>query len=151
MNISSRTEYGLRALIEIARNRKGSPVSRSLIAKRQKIPLAFLTQVLQALVNGKIIISTRGPRGGYLLAKPANQTTLLEVVNILQGPITPRHCVDSKLAENCSLVANCNLIGVWAKLRDAGEEVLKNVSLSDISKLDNSCGGETKQVIKKAR
>lgn len=133
MNISARTECGIRALIEIARSPKGTPVKRSTIAERQKIPLPFLTQILQTLVNGKIILSTRGPSGGYILTKPASKTTLLDVINLLQGPVMPRYCIEAGLAKSCDLAESCTLMNVWERLRDAGENVLKNVSLEDVS------------------
>ena len=133
MNISSRTECGLRALIEIAKGSRGIPVKRSIIAANQKIPLPFLSQILQTLVNGKIILSTRGPSGGYVLARPANKMTLLEVINLLQGPVMPRYCVDAGLAESCDRAESCTLMNVWERLRDAGEDVLRNISLEDVS------------------
>ncbi len=137
MNISSRTECGIRALIEIAKAPKGKAVKRSEIADKQKIPLPFLTQILQALVNGKIILSTRGPNGGYILARPADKTTLLEVINLLQGPVMPRYCIDAGLGKSCDLAESCTLMNVWERLRDAGEDVLKNVSLKDVSSSSN--------------
>lgn len=133
MNISSRTECGLRALIEIAKGSTGMPVKRSAIAANQKIPLPFLTQILQTLVNGKIILSTRGRSGGYVLAKPANKMTLLEVINLLQGPVMPRYCIDAGLAASCDLAESCTLMNVWERLRDAGEDVLRNINLEDVS------------------
>jgi len=133
MNISARTECGIRALIEIAKAPKGTAVKRSEIAERQQIPLPFLTQILQTLVNGKVILSTRGPNGGYILTKPANKTTLLEVINLLQGPVMPRYCIDAGLEKSCDLAKSCTLMNVWERLRDAGEDVLKNVSLEDVS------------------
>lgn len=133
MNISSRTECGIRALIEIARGSAKGPVKRSTIAESQKIPLPFLSQILQTLVNGKIVLSTRGPNGGYILARPANKTTLLEVITLLQGPVMPRYCIDAGLAESCDRAESCALMTVWERLRDAGEDVLRNISIEDVS------------------
>lgn len=137
MNISSRTECGIRALIEINNRTGNEPVKRATIAERQDIPLPFLSQILKSLVNGKIILSTRGPGGGYILAKPAAETSLLEVINLLQGPVMPRQCVNEKQTNKCEQAQNCGLINVWQQLRDAGEAVLRNTSIADVSSVNN--------------
>lgn len=132
MNISQRTEDGLRALIEITRS-GGAPVKRKDIAKRQNLPLPFLTQILQSLVKGKIIVSLRGPDGGYVLSRRPEETSLLDVINLLQGVTVPRFCIDNSDNRSCQMAGDCALMGVWIQLRDAGESVLKNITLKDIS------------------
>jgi len=135
MNISSKTECGIRALIEITKREKDGPVKRVTIAQNQSIPLPFLSQILNSLVNGKIIVSTRGPGGGYTLAKPAEEVSLLEVSNLLQGPVMPRQCIDDNQTNRCNQAQGCDLMNVWQKLRDAGEAVLQNTSIADVNGL----------------
>lgn len=132
-NISSRTEYGIRALVEIA-SRDGAPrpIKRSAISERQGIPLPFLTQILQSLLSHDLITSARGRFGGYVLARPAREITVLEVINALQGPQSPRPCVDSSDDSPCKLARSCQLVPMWAELKKANESVLASYTIADL-------------------
>lgn len=138
MNISSRTEYGIRALLVVASS-KGQ-LKRSEIAQAAGIPLPFLTQILQSLITAQLIKSQRGPEGGYLLAKDPAKISLLEVITALQGPIVPRGCVDLGEPTVCHIEHSCSLKNVWAKLKEANEAVLASYSLKDL--VANSLRGE---------
>lgn len=136
-NISSRTEYGIRALLEIASGATtgalaSAPVKRSDISERQAIPLPFLTQILQALINKGLIASTRGRFGGYTLARAAQKITVLEVIDALQGPQVPRPCVDSSQELRCELASSCRLVPMWAELKRASESVLASYTIADL-------------------
>ncbi|MEW6019781.1 MAG: Rrf2 family transcriptional regulator [Pseudomonadota bacterium] len=141
MLISSKSEYGLRALADIAQNTAGDygrPVTRTGIAERQNIPLPYLTQVLRALVNGGLLKSNRGPAGGYTLGKSPEEISILEVVTLLQGPVSPTGCPGSREADSaCERFSSCGLAGVWSELKSASEDVLGHTSLSDIVSRDN--------------
>jgi Rrf2 family protein len=132
MLISSKSEYGLRALMDIAVNEQGAPVTRSDIAQRQQIPLPYLTQVLRALVNGGLLKSNRGPAGGYSLGKDTADIGGLDVVTLLQGPVAPTGCAGAGAAGECQRLAGCGLVGVWNDLKDSSENVLGQTSLKDI-------------------
>lgn len=136
MLISSKSEYGLRALSDIARNsasgQKG-PVTRSGIAERQNIPLPYLTQVLRLLVNGGLLKSNRGPSGGYSLSMTPDKITVLDVVTMLQGPVAPTGCAGLKdTGSSCDRFNGCGLAGVWSQLKSASEDVLGKTTLHDI-------------------
>jgi Rrf2 family protein len=131
--ISSKSEYGLRALIDIAQNGPGRPVARIGISQRQNIPLPYLTQVLRELVNGGLLKSNRGPAGGYQLGRPAADISLLDVVTLLQGPVSPSNCAGSRESDEvCDRFSTCGLAGVWSELKTANEDVLGHTSLKDI-------------------
>jgi Rrf2 family transcriptional regulator, cysteine metabolism repressor len=131
MNISARAEYGIRAMIEIAKQRR--PAKRALIAERQNIPVPFLTQVLRGLVNSGLVISSRGPDGGYVLSRRPESITLLEVVTGLQGPVMPRGCLGAEDPPTCLTGGpDCSLREVWSKLKIANEEVLSGVTLIEL-------------------
>lgn len=133
MLIANKSEYGLRALVDIARNHENKPVSRAGIAERQNIPLPYLTQVLRTLVNGGILKSNRGPAGGYSLQRKPADITVLDVVTMLQGPVSPANCGGSKESRTaCDQFSNCGLAGVWSQLKSANEDVLGQTSLHDI-------------------
>jgi len=132
VNISSKAEYGIRAMVEIAA--ANGPLKRGVIARRQGIPIPFLTQVLRALVNAGLVSSSRGPDGGYLLAQPADGITLLDIVTRLQGPVMPKGCLETHGSDACLIGgADCLLREVWSALKSANEQVLRSVTLDDLS------------------
>ena len=133
MLISSRSEYGLRALMDIALNSEGnSLVSRASIAERQQIPLPYLTQVLRALVTGGLLSSNRGPSGGYMLNLEPEQISLLDVITLLQGPVSPTVCTGKASDTSCDRFDSCGLVGVWSQLKTVNEDVLGRIRLIDI-------------------
>lgn len=132
MMISLKSEYGLLALADIAINSDGSPVQRTEIAERQRIPLPYLTQVLRALVNGRLLLSNRGPQGGYVLNQQPAQISVLDVVNLLQGSVSPVNCAAIDEPGDCTRLGDCSLVGIWSDLKSASEDVLKRTTLSDI-------------------
>jgi len=85
MKLSTRSTYGMRALVELALSSGRGPVSASLIAKRQELSVAYLEQLLHRLKRRGVVGSIRGPRGGYLLAREPQRITMAEVVRILDG------------------------------------------------------------------
>ncbi|MFA6001368.1 MAG: Rrf2 family transcriptional regulator [Thermoleophilia bacterium] len=131
--ISTKSEYGLRALMDIAlNNTDDKPVSRSGIAERQQIPLPYLTQVLGVLVNSGLLSSNRGPSGGYMLKFSPENISLLDVITILQGPVSPTTCAGVDSDSDCQRFDTCGLVGVWSELKTANEDVLGRTSLKDI-------------------
>lgn len=87
MKLSSKGRYAVRALFDIAFYNEGRPTQVKDIAERQSIPPRFLEQIFQDLKRAGIVGSKRGPQGGYLLARPADQIPLGEVVQIIEGPV----------------------------------------------------------------
>lgn len=85
MKLSSRSEYGIRALLELAQRRGQGPIQSREIAERQDIPDAYLNQLLLTLRKAGIVQSLRGPAGGHLLARPPERITMAEVVGALEG------------------------------------------------------------------
>ena len=85
MKLSTRSTYGMRALVELALASGHGPVSATLIAKRQDLSVAYLEQLLHRLKKEKLVSSIRGPRGGYVLAKDAQRITMADVVRVLDG------------------------------------------------------------------
>ena len=85
MKLSTRSTYGMRALVELALAGGRGPVSAAVIAKRQGLSVAYLEQLLHRLKRQGIVNSIRGPRGGYLLTKPPQRVTVGDVVRVLDG------------------------------------------------------------------
>jgi Rrf2 family protein len=85
VKLSSRSEYGIRALLELAQRRGQGPIQSRDIAERQEIPEAYLNQLLLTLRKAGIVQSVRGPAGGHLLARAPERVTLAEVIRALDG------------------------------------------------------------------
>jgi Rrf2 family protein len=89
MDISARTMYGLRALVTLAEARTDNPMSIQEIADDEELPAKFLEGIMADLKRGGFVESRRGASGGYLLARPASEITLLEIIRHLDGPVAP--------------------------------------------------------------
>ncbi len=87
MKLSNKGRYGVRALFDIAFHNDGRPTQIREIAEREVIPARFLEQIFQDLKKAGLIGSKRGPRGGYLLARPADQIRVGDVIRALEGPV----------------------------------------------------------------
>jgi len=85
MKLSTRSTYGMRALVELALTSGRGPLSAALIAKRQDLSVAYLEQLLHRLRRQGLVSSIRGPRGGYVLARHPHQITMADVVHVLDG------------------------------------------------------------------
>ena len=94
MKISRSTGYGLLAAGYIARNEKNGIVLSQTISKEYNIPLEYLLKILQQLVRGNILRSKRGPRGGFVLGKPASKITMLEIIEAVDGPLASQLNLD---------------------------------------------------------
>ena len=88
MKISTKGRYGLRALADLAVYSQGEPIALAMVAARQKISLNYLEQVFGQLRKAGLVRSIKGPSGGYLLAKPAKDITVKEILEVLEGPFS---------------------------------------------------------------
>jgi Rrf2 family protein len=136
MRFSKKSEYGLRALIELTKSYGRDPLPRHQIAARQHIPLVFLEQILLALKHAGLLASTRGAQGGYVLIKPPSQVTLGHVIRTLDGPLAPIRCVSKTAYQKCrdcpyAKKASCPLQNAMGEVRNAIADILDNYSLED--------------------
>ena len=132
MKLSTRSRYGVRMMYELALAWKGEPVILKEIASRQEISEKYLSKLIIPLKGAGLIISTRGSHGGYTLARDPSGITLLEIVRVLEGDITPVLCL--KDMDICSRSIDCAMRNIWAGLDRAISEYLKNITLDDIIK-----------------
>lgn len=131
MRISSKGDYGLRALFDLAQHVGQGPVQSEEIARRQGIPVNYLNQLLITMRRAGLIESLRGPQGGHLLAREPEQITLLEALTVLEGPLLPdepgREGLNPTVPEDRALVD-----AVWATLRQQLEALLTEITLDDL-------------------
>ncbi|OGO42125.1 MAG: hypothetical protein A2Z04_02550 [Chloroflexi bacterium RBG_16_57_9] len=132
MRFSSRGEYGLRALVDLAEHYGEGPVASAHIAERQLIPANYLNQLLLALRNGGLISSLRGPRGGHMLARSPEEIRLSDAISILEGPMAPMDCVNPEIKCECELVRGCGIYRVWAEVKAAADQILASRTLADL-------------------
>lgn len=131
MKISTRTRYGMRAILELALAHNEQPLQIKSIAERQKISNKYLEQLVAIMKSAGLVRSIRGPHGGYLLAKPPGEIKLSEVFRILEGPVLTVECVDHK--EICANCADCITRQLWMQMNDAIFNVLDNRTLQDLA------------------
>ncbi len=131
MRISSKGDYGLRALFDLAQRYGEGPVQSEAIANRQGIPVNYLNQLLITLRRAGLVESLRGPQGGHLLARSPETITLLEALTVLEGPILPAESGRDDLQP--SDLADRELIDeVWQELRATIERRLATITLDDL-------------------
>jgi Rrf2 family protein len=135
VKLSKKSEYGLRALIELTKH-YGRPVTRQQIGEHQNVPVLFLEHILLRLKHAGLVASTRGVQGGYALIKPPSKVTLGHVIRILDGPLAPIGCVSKTAYQKCvdcpyATKAHCPLQHVMGGVRNAIADILDNYSLED--------------------
>lgn len=132
MRVSSRGEYGLRALIDLAQHYGQGPILSADIARRQMIPLNYLNQLLLVLRNAGLIRSTRGPSGGHELARHPGSVTMGEALAVLEGPLSPVVCLQGEVPVTCELAESCTLRPVWDQIQEETQRILASWTLLDL-------------------
>lgn len=138
MRFSKKSEYALRALIELTDQYDRKLLQRHEIGKRQNIPVEFLEQILLSLKNAGLLTSRRGVGGGYSLLKDPDTITLGQVIRILDGPLAPIACVSKTAYQKCkdcphADTRNCPIRHVMLDVRNAIADILDNYTLSDFA------------------
>ena len=145
MKISTKGRYGLRTLMDIAIHQAQGPVNLNDIAERQGISAKYLWQIVNLLKTAGFVRGTRGPKGGYVLLRDPAQITLLDVIQILEGPISLVECVDDPTY--CDRVRTCVAHSVWTEVSQAFRDALARVSLAEILRRHASSGDAGQYVI----
>ncbi|MGD0353857.1 MAG: Rrf2 family transcriptional regulator [Dehalococcoidia bacterium] len=130
MKISTKGRYATRAMLDLALHYGKTPVLLKDISARQDISLRYLEQIISPLIAAKLIKSTRGPRGGIALAKPPRKIKLLDIIQVLEGPVAPVECVENPGV--CTRAPSCAARDVWTDLARAMHGVLDSTTLQDL-------------------
>lgn len=125
-----RSDYGARAIVDLARHYNQGPVQSAEIAARQAIPEAYLEQLLTTLRKSGLIRSTRGPHGGHELARGPAEMTFLDVVTALEGPLLPLDCLNDAAA--CVISPTCGMREVWQEVMAATRDILQRTTIEDL-------------------
>lgn len=131
MRISAKADYAVRATLELAAAEDGQPVKGEKIADAQDIPLQFLEHILLELKHARIVRAKRGARGGYWLARPADDITLANVIRAVEGPLAN---IQDDAPEQTSYPGHAErLREVWVAVRANLRAVLEQVTLADVA------------------
>ena len=132
MKFSTKTTYGLRALIFLAKQPQGRKTSLATIAQAENISLKYLEIIFAALKKAGLITSVQGSTGGYYLARPASRITVYEVVKVLEKNLTIFHCINEQGQISCSQSCHCGVSLILPKVQAAIIKTLKNLKLKQL-------------------
>ena len=129
MRLSSKTDYGLRALIDLALHEGGLPVQSHDIAMRQGIPESYLNQLLILLRRAGLIRSLRGPQGGHHLALPTRTISIADIINALDGPTASEGAAPNSDARGSDVATDQVVREAWERVNTAIADALGRITL----------------------
>jgi Rrf2 family protein len=130
MKLSTRSRYGTRILVDLARNMDKGPIQIGEISKRQNISVKYLEQLIRPLKKANLVTSVRGPKGGHLLAVKPENISLGQVVRLFEGQSDLVECIS--LPEKCSMSDDCQVRLAWRDATEVLYEKLDNTTISDL-------------------
>ena len=131
MKLSTRSRYGARILIELARRGSDAPVQVSQISREQDIPAKYLEQLVRTLKAASLISSVRGAKGGHILTKAADEITLGEVVRLFEGQYELVECISRP--GKCEKADMCRVRLAWKSATEALYEKLDTITIADLT------------------
>jgi Rrf2 family protein len=136
VRLSRRSEYGLRALVDLTRHRDEGPVPLAQLADRNRLPAKFLEQILTQLKHAGIVRTSLGAHGGYAMASDPGEVTVGRIIRLLDGALAPLACVSLRYYEPCSCPdeGSCALRDIMLDVRDAILAILDRETLADLSR-----------------
>ena len=131
MRVTMKSDYGLRAMIDLAAHYGQGPVPSAAIAERQVVPEHFLDQLLIALRRAGLLKSQRGPQGGHMLARPPQQISMSDVIRALDGSTAPMECLPTP--SFCQLSPGCAIREVWQQVEQFAQQLLASTTLDQLA------------------
>ena len=138
LRISRKIDYGLRAMIYLASIPPATVVPFREIARQMMVPEDFLAKILKTLVDEGLVKSTRGPHGGYTLAKPPAEISFLTIIEAVEGPIAINVCLDGD--DPCSKSEFCTMVDVWRRGQEKMLEVYRQTPLATLALKPDALG-----------
>jgi len=140
MQLLAQEEYGLRCLLQVARNHGPDPLTIPEIAEREGLSPEYAAKLMRALRQAELVVSTRGAGGGYRLARPASDMTAWQVIQVLGGSLFPAEFCETHpgLRHDCVHSTGCSLRGLWSSVEHAIRGVLENVTVADLARDDST-------------
>ncbi len=132
MTISTKCQYALRAVYEIAHSQSGRVLTIADIASAQQVPQRYLEGILNQLRKGTILEAQRGRRGGYRLAREAAAITVGDVVRLIDGPIQVVACLDGQRDPECPMSGDCVFLPTWQKVQASINGMLDETTFENL-------------------
>lgn len=129
--VSTKGRYGLRVMIDLAKNNTGEYIPLNDIAKRQAISEKYLESIVGTLSRNGLLISLRGKGGGYKLAKCPEEYTILEILKCIEGPLAPITCLEKEV-NDCPRAAECNTLSMWEDFYKMVKDFFGSRTLADL-------------------
>ena len=130
MKLSTRSRYGTRIVLELARHYGGKPTQVSEIARVQQIPVKYLEQLIRTLKKADLIKSVRGSKGGHQLNEKPEKITVGQIVRLFEGQTDLVKCVS--MPQNCARANECRVRNVWIEATEAMYEKLDAITIEDL-------------------
>lgn len=130
LKLSTKGQYGVRAMFEIAKGYPDTPTNIKQIAERQDVSVAYLEQILNTLRRAGLIQSIKGPGGGYILSAKPSEIAIGEILRELEGPVAITSCLNPE--EGCSRVETCVTHLLWRSLGEKIQDFLNTITLEDL-------------------
>ena len=129
MKFRTKTRYGMRAMVEIAKADRKKGILQKDISKNQKISNKYLDQILHALKDAELIVNVRGKKSGYRLAKNASEITILEIHHAFEKEIAVTECLKENF--DCEFENICSTNLFWEGLNNLIKEYFSNATVQD--------------------
>lgn len=133
MKISTRAEYGIRVLVTLARADDDRCLSLAEIARREKLPHAYLEQLVGDLRRAGLVTATRGQAGGYRLARAAEEIAMTDAVRALDGPLLEMPCAGTSDMEHCDRPQPCSVHEVFQRVYESLSGTLAATTLAEVA------------------
>jgi Rrf2 family transcriptional regulator, iron-sulfur cluster assembly transcription factor len=130
LRLSTKGQYGVRAMYEIAKGYNVGPITIREISERQDVSVAYLEQILNTLRKAGLITSVKGPGGGYVLSREPGRISIGAILRELEGPVAITSCLDPK--EGCMRIEGCVTHLLWKSLGEKIEGFLDTMTLQDL-------------------
>ncbi|MDR9433282.1 MAG: SUF system Fe-S cluster assembly regulator [Spiribacter sp.] len=142
IRLNRETDYGIGILTLMAKAPESRFNAVSLAATRG-LPQPIVSKILKHLARSDIVVSYRGAKGGYGLARQPESISIAEIITVLEGPIALTDCIEDG-QEACQYGSNCNISNVWSHINDVVLQALSDISLAEMTQADTSSGlGQT--------
>ncbi len=138
MILTRKSDYGLRAVLELARS--PTVLSARQIAQQHDLPIAFVKKLMQTLCRANLVSATLGQQGGYTLARSPKKISIRELLEVLEGNLSPVSCLVPD--NNCELAAGCDTRRAWHHINRKIQEALNSLSLQDLLDLPRQKGAQ---------
>lgn len=129
MKLSTKGRYGVKAMLDLAVHYGTEPISIKSISERQGISEYYLEQLFAPLRRAGLIKSVRGAQGGYILNRKPIEITVLEIMDVLEGPVEISECLDN---DECNKFESCATRVLWKKIQMSINTVMENVTLQEM-------------------